>query len=1278
MDSFDAQDELDLKEWKSFINDPDYIDSIVYEEDIEIEYNKFRGFKLTDYCMNKYSYNFTNDPIEDPQIDKDYINSLLQTEADLENSEKKKLILDQIEENFLQRFSKSDVKVTRFLSLKSQASESQQPILKLEELSQISSKIYTPVQNYYNSPTAISISKQYIIIGNAQGLLKVFNHEGKDIKQLVPDEQTSAQVTAIDISDDEQHAIAGYSNGYVGLWELKSGDCVKFAGTSHKSQILTIKFWKKGKLNAISCDAAGKINLIEFMKLFIATTINTRTMINGDLGVCTSIKILVPNVYIPHPTDAANVIAMTFLDKIMIFTIEPEFKLVYSIERPGWIFPEDLPYVAWKLGLCPNDNHIKGPILAVAWGKLVALYRVNALNKNEIEIAGSMKLDDCTNGIMWLSYDTIAVLSEENIYALNSKEFNFIEDKVVEQETKLKTRILNQKFIKNSDAVPISAYYNSYEAFDNAFHFLGEKGIYKGVLLDWIQVIENLKEKGEWIQLLSLCLEIYHGKRKKLFNLPFSKSDIKPYLEKVIAEYIELNFINYESKVNNSIEYCIEIDSLEYLFNISSNTEQSEYFYDIIGKYALAQEIKAIPREVFVKISEFYVKTGNLSVLESIIISLDPKTIDRDYAIEICKKFNFIDGLIFVCTNSTPLSFKKPLSYLYAQIYSQELPSAKRSLAYKIMWYAKRCFKGNSFPSGRMIHESWELSIIQTTKWLFSSDHLETLIRFNIDEMLSIIWILFEEAFPLEVLSHNQNVIPDQKQIIDELEKLFKQNTPDFHKFANFITKAITVNSLFVSKQICLKTAIYLLQLEQENYDSIDRKFVRPQDDGFLKRNSKLILKMLKNCDLDSENEIKQVLAISLKSPYDKVIAFLYELKRDFPHCLNIYLRSNTEHVRTHVFKWIVQVLKSLTEDELKEFKSAIFDNLYRLVQIDSPKTVKLTRELFQYEEIKLIQNLQKFPELQLKYLDGLVKLCQKEDLDPTHILKKYIYLMCKYRPEEVLLALKSRNDYPIDECLEICREFNVLDASAYLYEELGAIRESFDILLGFVKDKQQFLFEIVQKKEKILASYFVDLKKSIEETLNLCARNTDRLDKIDNEEHWFMLLKESLDIYAHFQDYFVLYPAFEPEIKEVIKEIVEKMSDSILFSSIMSYIIENYSNIPIKYFKETIIGVLSRLAYQKKIIRLAIDLQNRDTVQMSYKLLKLKNQGISSKDFNCSKCEEPIQSDEMMKRIDEKFLMFICGHAYHGKCIVKPICEKCDRDDFRKGDFNSKYSNKN
>ena len=299
-----------------------------------------------------------------------------------------------------------------------------------------------------------------------------------------------------------------------------------------------------------------------------------------------------------------------------------------------------------------------------------------------------------------------------------------------------------------------------------------------------------------------------------------------------------------------------------------------------------------------------------------------------------------------------------------------------------------------------------------------------------------------------------------------------------------------------------------------------------------------------------------------------------------------------------------------------------------------------------------------------MKYVGELLKSESKEVVEEK-LIHLYVKLLCDASPAQVLGFLKSREDYSLDECLSICSNYpKAIHASAYLYEKLGAIKSSLELLLGIIDKKRK---KIQKGTKKII---FSELIQDINNAVKLCARNVARLDENENEDHWFILLGKILQTYIELSPLFINNLELETCMQTGIKQTLENMIDNVDFKKIIAFIVTRFGNIPFKYFKENFINVLSRYSYQKTILKKAIDLLCSDIKYMTQQLLILKSKGVSSKEFNCSACNLSIVSDDLLKNRGERFLLFICGHVYHCRCIKKRICEVCQKEEMRKGIF--------
>jgi hypothetical protein len=114
--------------------------------------------------------------------------------------------------------------------------------------------------------------------------------------------------------------------------------------------------------------------------------------------------------------------------------------------------------------------------------------------------------------------------------------------------------------------------------------------------------------------------------------------------------------------------------------------------------------------------------------------------------------------------------------------------------------------------------------------------------------------------------------------------------------------------------------------------------------------------------------------------------------------------------VANKVFDWILRLIP-----DTPELKRILMKFLDKLVKIDAKQTVSLVQNWL--DQKAAVRKLGTEPELQMDYLS---KLVQDEDVD-SDLLVLYIRLLAEHAPETVLPFLQSREDYPLEDCLEIC-----------------------------------------------------------------------------------------------------------------------------------------------------------------------------------------------------------------------------------------------------------------
>ena len=106
---------------------------------------------------------------------------------------------------------------------------------------------------------------------------------------------------------------------------------------------------------------------------------------------------------------------------------------------------------------------------------------------------------------------------------------------------------------------------------------------------------------------------------------------------------------------------------------------------------------------------------------------------------------------------------------------------------------------------------------------------------------------------------------------------------------------------------------------------------------------------------------------------------------------------------------------------------------------INCDKTHIIIRKFNKPCEKNFVNHLSAYPNLQLEYMQRLLKERERGEKIDNDLLVLFIKLLCELDPTKVLAELMNYV-YPLDECLKLCNKFGVNDAAAYLLERTGAI----------------------------------------------------------------------------------------------------------------------------------------------------------------------------------------------------------------------------------------------
>ncbi len=70
------------------------------------------------------------------------------------------------------------------------------------------------------------------------------------------------------------------------------------------------------------------------------------------------------------------------------------------------------------------------------------------------------------------------------------------------------------------------------------------------------------------------------------------------------------------------------------------------------------------------------------------------------------------------------------------------------------------------------------------------------------------------------------------------------------------------------------------------------------------------------------------------------------------------------------------------------------------------------------------------------------------------HQHSQYIELLIQFEPQSVYTYLSTSGRYDLEKCLDLCRSYRVLDATAYLLEKNGDIGGALGLSISSIDEK--------------------------------------------------------------------------------------------------------------------------------------------------------------------------------------------------------------------------------
>ena len=506
--------------------------------------------------------------------------------------------------------------------------------------------------------------------------------------------------------------------------------------------------------------------------------------------------------------------------------------------------------------------------------------------------------------------------------------------------------------------------------------------------------------------------------------------------------------------------------------------------------------------------------------------------------------------------------------------------------------------------------------------------------------------------------------------------------------FLDFVAKYLLRGSITVSVPITMKILTRMSSLVME-FDSSSTNIAAAQQDaqkkvlellGALPRNSydhQKALKIVEEAGLTRAALLlhRESLMSLLQSGASREV-----VSHHFCSSIDCYLRDSDRDYKALVFDYIKNDCMSsiadcaASEQEMKGgapastkdlLKAPIFGKLPELINLDPVQSTQLVTEVFiedvdeviasldgEENEIALFNFFHAIVSGSLAKVDPVAGPALLANLTLSHH-QKYLLLMARYHPEMMYQHLTTHDNYRVEDCLKLCQEYDIADASAYLLERMGNVSSALQLMLQTLEARLMGLKRVVRsigsesgsnhrrKGSHLSASstgsnrrgananlkgseatsitgndnYKKELEKvkqSLVVALDLCERNSGaskpRADH--GSQLWFNILdrltnaKGFLRLHKEQPEHSAIMLALLAELLELS---MQRMVSVVPLPDLLRKITTDHSGSSLGEFKEMLATLLKTYNTELKLSKNALGVMNNDIQQMTAEKRRLK-----------------------------------------------------------------------
>ena len=478
------------------------------------------------------------------------------------------------------------------------------------------------------------------------------------------------------------------------------------------------------------------------------------------------------------------------------------------------------------------------------------------------------------------------------------------------------------------------------------------------------------------------------------------------------------------------------------------------------------------------------------------------------------------------------------------------------------------------------------------------------------------------------------------------------------------------------------------------------------------------IKEILNDKEFDT-NDYNDILHSMTKHEFDDIRLLINKKKENYKECLEIYLDSKSTLLddEENIFDFINMTFYNLNKlkekkgpDNIDNFKKIILKNLDLIGAKSIEKFENMISTWFIKEKKQVLEELKVNQDIQLQYVELLVKKLIRDKNENSEIdlsemkedeqkyiknfLVLHIKLLCiKKESKKIITFLKQCDMYPIEDCIQICKNYEVIDGLIFLYKKIGSIDKALDVCLNLISKLYKSITDNLnnsknfQENKCILEgndfikvcgdaiNILIESEKSLMPELDLSlekSENGNKEVKQVKEEHklWSEILDKIYKLIEAYEndtknikpdDYrFKPKEDFKKIIQDQFQNLLKVMSRYVGIKYILDIVYKTNKDAKFSEFKPLLFEMLKSYENQKNILGLIRNELKLSCNESIKDLKKINDTGVEFEieNYSCDICKL-LFNDTL--GINGKILHFPCEHMEHITCANRRhLCQIC------------------